>query len=120
MKFRKHLAIPGVIFREVHRYWPQIFAVPQAAYSVIADHSGLCLDVMNGSRDSEEAVQKFPLNEGSSQLWAFVPDKNGFNFIVNLRSGRVLDVADCSLKNYAAVKQHPVNGGNSQRWQLFS
>jgi len=119
IKFIKHAAIPGVIFHQVHRYWPKIFAFPRATYSVIADHSGLCLDIVNGSTDSDEAVQKFPLKKGSSHLWAFVPDKKGFNFIVNLCSRRVLDVADSSLKNYATVQHHPFNGGDSQRWKLF-
>jgi len=49
-----------------------------------------------------------------------VPDKEGFNFIVNLQSGQVLDVADHSLKNYATVQQYPFNGGDSQQRQLFS
>ena len=75
-----------------------MLALPLAAYSVVADHSGLCLDILNDSTDTEEIVQKFPLNGASSHLWAFVPDKKGFNFIVNLCSGRVLDVADNSLK----------------------
>jgi hypothetical protein len=119
IKFSKHTAIPRVIFRQVHKYWPQILPFPQTAYSIIADHSGLCLDIAHGSTESAEVVQKFPLNGGNSHLWAFVPDKKGFNFIVNLCSGGVLDVADSSLKNYATVRQQPFNGGDSQRWQLF-
>jgi hypothetical protein len=119
IKFIKHAAVPGEIFHQVHRYWPKIFAFPQASYSVIADHSGLCLDILNGSTDGDEGVQKFPLKKRRSHLWAFAPDKEGFNFIVNLCSGRVLDVADSSLKNYATVRQHPFNGGDSQRWQIF-
>ena len=118
--FRKHMAIPGPIARETHRFWPQISPFPQVAYSVIADHSGLCLDILNGSTNNPQAVQQFPENGGSSHLWAFVPDRKGFNFIVNLCSGRVLDVADRSLKNYATVQHYPFNGGDSQRWQLFN
>jgi hypothetical protein len=119
IKFIEHAAVPGVIFHQVHRYWPKNFAFPRASYSVIADHSGLCLDILNGSTDGDEGVQKFPLKKRRSHLWAFVPDKEGFNFIANLCSGRVLDVADSSLKNYATVRQHPFNGGDSQRWQIF-
>jgi hypothetical protein len=119
IKFIKHAAVPGVIFHQVHRYWLKIFAFPQASYSVISNHSGLCLDIVNASTDGDEGLHKFPLKKGRSHLWAFVPDKKGFNFIVNLCSGQVLDVADSSLKNYATVRQHPFNGGDSQRWQLF-
>src|SRR5271165_224759 len=91
IKFSNPMAIPRVIFREVHRYWPQILGFPQAAYSVIADQSDLCLGIVNDSTDSEGTAQKFPLKVGSGHLWTFVPDKKGFNFIVNLCSGRVLD-----------------------------
>ena len=119
-KFSKHMAIPAVIFREAHRYWPTFLRFPKVAYSVIADHSGLCLDIVNGSTDHGVAVQQPAENGGKSYLWAFLPDDEGFNFIVNLHSGQVLDVADSSLKNYATVQQYPLNGGDSQRWQLFS
>jgi hypothetical protein len=119
-KFCKHTAIPGVIVREAFRNWPRIFRLPQASYSVIADHSGLCLDIPNGSADNAEAVQQLPVNGASSQLWAFVPDKEGFNFIFNLYSGQVLDVTNCSRKDYSTVQQYPFNGEDSQRWQLFN
>jgi hypothetical protein len=116
----KHMPIPASILCEVHRFWPTFLPFSKAAYSVIADHSGLCLDIVAGSMDSAEAVQKRPLNGGSSHLWAFVPDKKGFNLIINLCSGRVLDVRDSSLENYATVQQHPFNGGDNQRWQLIN
>jgi hypothetical protein len=119
-KFSNHMPIPASIFREVHRFWSTFIPFSKAAYSVIADHSGLCLDVVSGSTESAEAVQKLPLNGGSSHLWAFVPDRKGFNFIVNLCSGRVLDVMDSSLKNCATVQQHPFDGRESQRWQLLT
>jgi hypothetical protein len=61
------------------------------------------------------AVQQFSGNGGKSHLWVFVPDNEGFNFIVNFHSGQVLDVSDNSLKNYATVRQLPFNGGESQR-----
>jgi len=118
-KFSDQMPIPASIYREVHRFWSTFLPFSKAAYSVIADHSGLFLDIVSSSTESAEAVQKLPLNGGSSHLWAFVPDKKGFNFIVNLCSGRVLDVMDSSLKNCATVQQHPFDGRESQRWQLL-
>ena len=109
----------GTTGRQAQQFWPAFLRFPAAGYSLIADHSGLCLDVPNGSMDKAVAIQQFPRNEGSSQLWGIVPDDTGFNFIVNLKSGLVLDVADNSLKNYATVWQFPFNGGDSQRWQLL-
>jgi hypothetical protein len=118
-KFIKSHSIPELIRRQAHEYWPAFLWSLQAGYSVIADHSGLCLDILS-SADNGAAIQQFPVNGGSSHLWGFVPDNKGFNFIVNLHSGQVLDVADNSLKNYATVQQYAFNGGDSQRWQLLN
>jgi hypothetical protein len=120
MKLIWHRTFPKAVGRQAHRYWSAFLRFPHAACSVIADHSGLCLDILNSPTDSGVAVQQAAGNGGKSHLWAFMPDNEGFNFIVNLQSGQVLDVADNSLKNYAAVRLYPFNGGDSQRWQLFS
>jgi hypothetical protein len=117
MKFIAHRINPRVVDRKVLP-WPTILRFSHAVYSVVADHSGLCLDILNGSTDNSAAVQQLPVNGGNNQLWAFVPDGKGFNFIVNAHTGQVLDVADKSLKNYAEVRPYPFTGGDSQRWQL--
>jgi hypothetical protein len=117
MKFIAQRIIPRVVDRRVLP-WPTVLRFSHAVYSVIADHSGLCLDILNGSTDNSAAVQQLPVNGGNNQLWAFVPDRKGFNFIVNVHSGQVLDVADKSLKNYAQVRHYPFTGADSQRWQL--
>jgi Ricin-type beta-trefoil lectin domain-like len=119
-KLSKHLAIPAVIFREVHRYWPSFLRFPLPGYSLIAAHSGLCLDILNGSTEDSDALQQTPVSSRSSRLWAFAPDEKGYNFIVNLCSGRVLDVVDNSLKNHATIQQSSFNGTDSQRWQLLA
>ena len=118
-KFIRRRTIPGTAGRQAQRFWPAFLRFPAAGYSIIADHSGLCLDISNGSMDKAAAVQRVPLNGENSHLWGFVPDDTGFNFIVNLKSGLVLDVANDCLKNYATVWQFPFNGGDSQRWQLL-
>ena len=97
-----------------------LFRFPFPGYSLIAAHSGLCLDVPDGLTERGDSSQKSPASRPSCHLWAFVPDQQGSNFIVNLSSGQVLDVVDSSLKNYAPIHQYPFNGADSQRWQLFS
>jgi hypothetical protein len=61
-----------------------------------------------------------PITRQSTHLWAFAPDQQGYNFIVNLDSGKVLDVVDNSLNNYATVQQVQFNCTDSQRWQLLA
>ena len=45
-----------VIRRQALRFWPTF---PQAGCSLIADHIGLCLDILNDSTDNGVAVQQF-------------------------------------------------------------
>jgi Ricin-type beta-trefoil lectin domain-like len=116
-KFIKYRAFPGMIRHRMLRFWPPFLPLPQAGYSLIADHSGLCLDILNGSTDNAVAVQQLPLKRGNNQLWGFVADNEGFNFVINLHSGEVLEVAE--IKNCTPVLQYPFNGGDNQRWQLF-
>jgi hypothetical protein len=120
VKSKGHHTSPGVIANEARRFWRPMLSLPQAGCSIMADHSGLCLDVLNGSTDNTAAVQQARFDGWSNQLWAFVPDNKGFNFIVNLHSGRVLDVANKSLNNHATVQQRPFDGGDNQRWQLIN
>jgi len=120
VKSNGHHTTPGVIAKEARRFWRPMLSLPQAGCSIRADHSGLCLDVLNGSTDNTEAVQQARFDGRSHQLWAFVPDNKGFNFIVNLHSGQVLDVANKSLNDHVTVQQRPFNGGDHQRWQLIN
>jgi hypothetical protein len=83
-KFIRHRNIRGTMGRQAQPFWPAFLRFPAAGYSLIADHSGLCLDIPNGSVDQAVAVQQLPLKGGSSHLWGFAPDDTGFNFIVNL------------------------------------
>jgi hypothetical protein len=119
-KFSKNMAIPAAIFRNAHRHWPSFLRYPLPGYSLIAAHSGLCLDILNGSMENSDALQQSPAGGLSSHLWAFASDQQGYNFIVNLCSGRVLDVFDNSLKNYATVQQSQFKGTDGQRWQLLA
>lgn len=118
-KSDRHQSTPRLVANEARRFWRSLPSLPQAGWSIIADHSGLCLSILNGSREDIGAAQQAPFDGQRNQLWAFIPDNNGFNFIVNLYNGQVLDVADNSLKNYAAVQLPPFNGGDHQRWQLL-
>jgi Ricin-type beta-trefoil lectin domain-like len=118
-KFIMPRSLPRIAGRELLRYWPTFLRFPQAVYSIIADHSGLCLGILNDSTENSVGLQQSPVKRGNNLLWVFVSDLQGFNFIVNVYSGQVLDVADISLKNYAQVRQYPFTGADSQRWQLI-
>ena len=101
------------------RFWPNILPFFQAGYLLIAKHSGLCLDVPCSRHDNFLPLRQALSNRASNQLWNFVPDKDGFNFIVNVRSGRVLDAAEGALENFGAVQLSTFKGTANQRWQLI-
>jgi hypothetical protein len=44
------------------------------------------------------AIQQIRSDGGNNQEWAFMPDHNGFNFIVNLQNGHVLDAEDTASR----------------------
>jgi arabinan endo-1,5-alpha-L-arabinosidase len=119
-RFIRFRSISRVVDREVLQYWQTILRVPQVGYSIVTDHSGQCLDLPNGATDNSVTLHQLPANARSQQMWAIIPDHQGFNFIVNLHNGQLLDVADSSFKNYAPVRNYPFNGGDSQRWQLLA
>ncbi len=65
-KFIRRRTIPSTIGRQAQRFLAAFLRFPAAGYSLVADHSGLCLDIPNGSMDKAVAVQQFPLNGGAA------------------------------------------------------
>jgi Ricin-type beta-trefoil lectin domain-like len=120
IKFIKHRSLLRIAGRELPRYWPTFLLFPQAVYSVISDHNGLRLGILNDSNENSVVVRESYEKKGNDQLWAFVRDRQGFNFIVNVHSGQVLEVADKSRKNYAQVRQYAFTGADNQRWQFVN
>jgi hypothetical protein len=65
VKSNGHHTSPGVIAKEARRFWRPMLSLPQAGCSIMADHSGLCLDVLNGSTDNTAAVQQARFDVGA-------------------------------------------------------
>jgi hypothetical protein len=72
-KFIRCRTIPSTIGRQAQRFWAAFLRFPAAGYSLVADHSGLCLDIPNGSMDKAVAVQQFPLNGGAATSGGLCP-----------------------------------------------
>jgi hypothetical protein len=88
VKSNGHHTSPGVIANEARRFWRPMLSLPQAGCSIMADHSGLCLDVLNGSTDNTAAVQQARFDGWSNQLWAFVPDNKGLTSLSTCTAAR--------------------------------
>lgn len=79
-----------------------------------ARHSGRCMDVTGGSRNSGTAVIQWDCHTGDNQMWNFVPAGDEYYRLVARHSGKCLDVYGASPNNGARLIQWDCNGGNNQ------
>ncbi len=77
-------------------------------------HSGKCLDVPGGSRNSVAAIQQFSCTGADNQSWAIESVGGGYYRIISRFSGMCLDVQGFSQQPQAIVQQFPCNGGDNQ------
>jgi len=93
---------------------------PQSYYHLIAQHSGLCLDVQNASVNNGAYIMQYPCHDGNNQKFRFSPLGNGFYNIIAGNSGKCLDVANASLADNTHIIQYDCHSGTNQQWVLNS
>jgi hypothetical protein len=86
--------------------------------TLVARHSGKCLDVTSGATGNGTAVKQFSCNGGANQRWQPVDAGGGFVRLLAGHSGRCLDVTGGSTSDGAALEQFACNGGTNQQFQL--
>jgi hypothetical protein len=84
--------------------------------TAVAQHSGQCLDVPNGSGTTGTQLQQWPCNALAPQSYEFRPAAGGAYTIVNRGNGLCLDVNGQSTAAGAAVIQWSCTGGANQRF----
>jgi hypothetical protein len=84
---------------------------------VVAAHSGKCLDVSGGSRESGASVIQWTCGEQDNQWWSFIPVGDYYKIIAR-HSGKCLDVSGGSTGNGAQVIQWDCNNSDNQLWRL--
>lgn len=108
--------------------------VPKAALAAQvtyfkAAHSGLCLDVENGSQSNGVKVQQWGCNNTGAQQWEIVYVGSGDKFngqagnyyaLININSDKCLEVRDWSTYNGAQVTQWDCHYGANQQWLLYN
>jgi len=91
--------------------------VERELYAVNVEHSGLCLDVPNGSWANGEPVNQFPCNDGVNQLW-FPLSLGGDHWaLVNGASGKCLDRPWGYVANGVGLQQFTCHLGHSQAFR---
>jgi Ricin-type beta-trefoil lectin domain len=89
-------------------------------YTLVAKHSGKCLDVAGKSLQNSANVQQWSCTGGDNQRWTLVAMGDGSYEVVGKQSGKCLDVAGQSLLNAANIQQYTCWGGQNQRWRFVS
>ncbi|MES1188018.1 MAG: RICIN domain-containing protein [Myxococcales bacterium] len=89
--------------------------------SLVASHSGKCLDVFDASGSNGARVQQYICNNGDNQKWEVVSQGPGFNAFRNKASGKCIDVAGGSTADNANIQQYTCNTTFNQAfsWQDF-
>jgi len=86
-------------------------------YTLIARHSGKCLEVPNSSTTNGIQLDQWTCNAGTNQQWQFTA-VGSFYQIINRNSGQCMDVSGVSTADGAQVIQWPCGSGTNQQWTL--
>lgn len=88
----------------LNQQW-RLKATDSGYVQIIAEHSGKCLDVANGSNDPSAYVQQYRCTTGTNQQWLLEDQANGSYHLKSRDSGLCLDVANGSTANGARLIQ---------------
>jgi hypothetical protein len=91
---------------------------PGATDSLVARHSGKCLDVSSASTADSARLLQWTCNAAANQRWTVQSLGNGYVRLVARHSGKCLDVNGASTADGATVLQYTCSGRTNQQWQL--
>ena len=76
-----------------------------APSTLIAAHSGKCLDVYNADKVDRAPIIQFTCHGSSNETWNLVPAGGGYFTVVAQHSGKCLDVYNADKVDRAPVVQ---------------
>lgn len=86
-------------------------------HSLVAAHSGKCVDVAGGSRDNGANAIQWDCHGGGNQSWRLVK-KGAYYQVIAKHSGKCLTVQGGSRSSGANVFQNACHGGDQQLWRF--
>lgn len=89
-----------------------------AVFSIVARHSGKCLDLNGGSSADGANIQQWTCNGLSPQAWRLQTLNDGYFYLVNGASGKVADVWGWGTADGSNVNQWTNTGGANQQFQF--
>lgn len=89
-------------------------------YLFVNRHSGLVLEVANGSVDDGANVQQWGENGHNCQKWRLESTGNGYYHITNVNSGKYFEVQNASTEGGGNIVQYGNTGHSCQEWSFQS
>jgi hypothetical protein len=95
-------------------------SAPFTEATLVAHHSGKCMDVANASQAIGATVHQWTCVTGRlNQQWTFTRQDNGYYTVQAVHSGLCLDVEVAGQENGRRVQQWTcVDGRTNQQWRL--
>ena len=92
----------------------------EGTYYIKNMHSGLYLDIANGSSDNNVQIQQWGYNGSDAQKFKIVSAGDGYYYIKTGASGysKCLDVSGKSKLDGAGIIQYTYNGAANQKFQI--
>ncbi|WP_107080153.1 RICIN domain-containing protein [Streptomyces sp. NBRC 109706] len=87
-------------------------------HTLVAGHSGRCVDVADNSSAEDASVVQYACNGGLNQRWRLADAGEGRVRIMAQHSGKCLDVADGSSADGQRVIQYSCGTGDNQLWRV--
>ncbi|MCC6586729.1 MAG: RICIN domain-containing protein [Bryobacterales bacterium] len=95
--------------------------VPVTPVSIIAKHSGKCLDVSGGAIGQGTLLQQYQCNGLPQQrFWITRVGTSSSEYKIISFNGQVLDVRDGSSANGAPIQTWSFLGGSNQKWRFVA
>lgn len=92
--------------------------VSGAAYSLVNQRSGLCLDVTGPSMNPGTRIQQWGYWGGPGQRWRLDRSGNGAFLLTSVYSGQSLDNPNGSTQTGTVLQQFPTNGSAAQQYRF--
>ncbi|MBL8296534.1 MAG: RICIN domain-containing protein [Bryobacterales bacterium] len=95
--------------------------VPATPVSIVAKHSGKCLDVTGGSIAKGTLLQQYDCNGFPQQrFWITSAGSSSSDYKVVTFDGQVLDIKDRSTASGAPIQSWTFLDGTNQKWRIVS
>lgn len=89
-----------------------------AEYTLMAQHSGKCLDIPFSTPSDHTQIQQYTCHRAPNQRWLLQQNADGYYRIKSVATGGCLDIPNAS-HNVEIVQQFQCHDGTNQQWSIW-